>query len=228
MLSARIAQKPPTLIVLTAASVPPAIEITTDVEPGSIQGIIDPANFTFEDVIDATSANRNLISMNSFWDNAGQAIQLVGDPDKDDDGEHGIGCNQFPNQPSPNDCIQAPVIQTQSGDKLVGLACSDCHIEVYMADTTPNDQPLLGPQFGEGLTYLVTVTANGAGEWSADLPCDLDGGELTATATDKIKNTSEFSENKITLGTGTCATDTPVATDTGHGLGGGIQHRDQR
>ena len=37
---------------------------------------------------------------------------------------------------------------------------------------------------------------------------------LGPPATDKLKNTSEFAENLLTLGTSSCATDTPVPTDT--------------
>ena len=74
-----------------------------------------------------------------------------------------------------------------------------------------------GCRNGEGYRFSISEKADEDGDFSIDLPCDLDAGDLTATATDMLKNTSEFSENLITLGTSSCEpdpTDTPVPTDT--------------
>jgi hypothetical protein len=60
----------------------------------------------------------------------------------------------------------------------------------------------------------VSGQADELGNFSIDLPCGLEAGKLTATSTDKVKNTSEFSANLVTLGTGVCATDTPTPTET--------------
>ena len=127
-----------------------------------------------------------------------------------------VGCVPFAlTAISPNDCLPFPELQTQSGDKLIGVACSECTVEVFWADNDPaNNDDAFGDAHGEGAVYIVSGEAAEDGSFSIDLPCDLDAGDLTATATDKLKNTSEFRENLLTLGTGSCATDTPIATDT--------------
>ena len=178
------------------------------------------------------AANHNTITQNSIYDNFSLGIDLVGfDPDDDffsslngcsvlvDGGlppQGAVGCDIFPlTAIAANDCIPFPELQTQSGDKLIGIACSECTVEVFWADDDPsNNDDADGVPHGEGAVYLVTGEADEDGSFSIELPCDLGPGDLTATATDKLKNTSEFSANLITLGTGSCATDTPVATDT--------------
>ncbi|MCI0855487.1 MAG: hypothetical protein J4N98_02265, partial [Chloroflexi bacterium] len=174
-------------------------------------------------------ANSNTITQNSIYDNFGLGIDLVGyDPDDGDDcgwntsflaGASVVGCVPFQlTAISPNDCLPFPDLQTQSGDKLIGVACSLCTIEVFWADNDPsNNDDEDGDPHGEGAEYIVSGTAAEDGSFSIDLPCELDAGDLTATATDKLKNTSEFSENLVTLGTGSCEpdpTDTPVPEDT--------------
>ncbi len=164
--------------------------------------------------------NQNRISQNNIWDNVGMGIELAGDTDADGDGDHDIGCVFFANISSPNDCLPFPKITTQFGDKLVGTACSLCLVEVFIVDDDPADQLPLVRQHGEGVTFFddktiaVSGLADADGNWSVDLPCDLGEGSFTATATDKLKNTSEFAENFVTLGTSSCATPTPEATDT--------------
>ena len=167
-------------------------------------------------------ANHNTITQNSIWDNFGLGIDLVGfDPDEEANcdiglGEGDVGCVPFPDTPiAANDCLPFPVLQTQSGDKLIGTACSECTVEVFWADDDPaNQDDADGDPHGEGAVYLASVEADEDGSFSIELPCDLGPGDLTATATDKLKNTSEFAENLLTLGTSSCATDTPIATDT--------------
>jgi parallel beta-helix repeat protein len=48
--------------------------------------------------------------------------------------------------------------------------------------------------FGEGETFLATATPDAKGRFTATLPAGLAGQWLTATATDPLGNTSEFSE----------------------------------
>ena len=169
-------------------------------------------------------ANHNTITQNSIYDNFGLGIDLVGysaDGDGDClddivDREGTVGCVPFPETAiAPNDCLSFPELQTQSGDKLIGVACSDCTVEVFWADNDPsNNDDEDGVPHGEGREYIISGTAAEDGSFSIELPCDLDGGDLTATATDKLKNTSEFSANLLTLGTGPCATDTVPPEDT--------------
>ncbi len=167
------------------------------------------------------ACNQNRISQNNIWDNVGMGIELIGDTDADGDGDHDIGCVFFASLQSPNDCLPFPKITTQFGDKLVGTACSLCLVEVFIVDDDPADQlPLAVRQHGEARTFFddktiaVSGIADADGDWSVDLPCDLGPGAFTATATDKLKSTSEFAANFVTLGTGSCATPTPPPTDT--------------
>jgi parallel beta-helix repeat protein len=173
--------------------------------------------------INLLPGNANTISMNSIHDNIGLGIDLVGDEDKlDADGETGVGCNPHPGTNpgdvavSPNDCIPFPTITIiAAGDKVGGTACSGCHVELFLADATPADQTgPLNRQHGEGTKFLVRGTADVAGNFSIILPCGEAAGDITATATDKSKNTSEFAANAPMLGTRSCATDTPTVTNT--------------
>jgi len=160
------------------------------------------------------TANHNTISQNSIHDNIGLGIDLVAAPDPITTLDHGVGC--FNELPNPNDCLPYPVITIiAAGDKVGGTACASCHVELFLADATPPDQTgPLGRQHGEGETYLVTGDADDLGNFSIVLPCGLSAGDITATATDKTKNTSEFSANAPFLGSRTCATDTPTVTNT--------------
>ena len=171
-------------------------------------------------------ANHNRITQNLIWDNFDLGIDLVGwaedadelDPCLRDGGrtEGEIGCDIFPDTPiAANDCLPFPELKTQSGDKIIGNSCSLCFIELFWADNDPaNDEDEDGNPHGEGVQVVAKGEADEDGSFSIDLPCDLGPGDLTATATDKLKNTSEFSANLVTLGTSSCATDTPLPTDT--------------
>ncbi|MEX2158637.1 MAG: hypothetical protein WEB04_04470, partial [Dehalococcoidia bacterium] len=193
------------------------IEIDSDDLPGSIKtnlsGDDSCPDVTIDCVVFDTEADRNTITQNSIYDNAGLGIDLIGDIDQDGDGDHGIGCIGLSEFPSPNKCITEPVIQTLSGAKLVGDAPAGTHVEVFTADEDPADQlPLSNPQHGEGKTYLVTGTADDLGDWSINLPCGLGDMKVTATATNKTKDTSEFSANFTVLNIP--CTPTPAPTNT--------------
>jgi hypothetical protein len=155
----------------------------------------------------------NTITQNSIHDNVGLGIRLQGDEDLDgldeDDvvDDHAVGCTPFAMGTSPNICLPMPDLVTQAGDKLIGTACADCLVEVFEADGDPSG-------YGEGETFLISGTADEFGDFSIELPCDLGAVDLTATSTDKLKNTSEFSENLPTLGTSVCAPPTPTITET--------------
>jgi hypothetical protein len=180
-------------------------------------------------------AHGNHITQNSIYDNAALGIDLVGLDITDEDGDAAcdpfsgkdeecldggvVGCESFSKADiDPNDCIPMPVITIIAAtDKVGGHACPGCTVELFLVDSTPANQTgPLNRQYGEGRTYLVTGTADQAGDFSILLPCGLSAGDITATATDKIKNTSEFSADHPMLGTRTCtpATNTPAPTNT--------------
>jgi hypothetical protein len=157
-------------------------------------------------------ADGNTVTQNSIHDNVGLGIELLGDEDlsgdnSDEVADHGAGCTPWAATPSPNICLPMPDLVTQAGDKLIGTACADCLVEVYVAAPDPTG-------FGEGETFLISGQADEFGDFSIELPCDVGAVDLTATSTDKLKNTSEFAENLPTLGTSVCAPPTPTITET--------------
>jgi hypothetical protein len=164
-------------------------------------------------------AHNNKITQNDVFDNVGLGIDLEGlnEPGGFYDDISRVGCISVDKAPfDPNDCIPFPTITIiAAGDKVGGTGCSQCTIELFLADATPDDQT--GPldvQHGEGKTYLVSGTADVAGNFTITLPCGLSAGDLTATATDKLKNTSEFAANRPFLGSAACTAPTATPTNT--------------
>ena len=84
-----------------------------------------------------------------------------------------------------NGGIPAPVIYaaTLASTNIVGYACSDCTVEVFENSDTD----------GEGETYIGSATASVGGFFTLFVS-SLSNPFLTATATDVISGTSEFSE----------------------------------
>jgi hypothetical protein len=80
--------------------------------------------------------------------------------------------------------IAAPVIitTTQGSVKIVGTACAGCTVEVFRNSDTD----------GEGETYIGNTTATSSGAFTVTVS-SLSQPYLTATATDAISGTSEFS-----------------------------------
>jgi hypothetical protein len=181
--------------------------------------------FTADEIFDdfglTVPSHNNTISENSIYDNVKLGIDLKGsegDPgDREKNEDSLVGCIPHGDAPiDANDCIPYPVITIiAAGDKVGGTACSQCTVELFLADATPADQTgPLGRQHGEGRTFLVAGEADEDGDFSIVLPCGLSAGDITATATDKVKNTSEFAANAPFLGSRSCATDTPTITNT--------------
>jgi len=112
------------------------------------------------------------ISQNSFFDNVNKGIDLFG-----------INYN-YPNPPD---------LDHFNNGILDGTTCSSCEVEIFLADPHPSG-------FGEGKTYVTTITAQGSGYFSeplvlpqTNMVCQL----ITATATTPEGYTSEFSENLL-------------------------------
>jgi surface protein len=78
-----------------------------------------------------------------------------------------------------NNELDPPVITLMLGDSIEGTAPPDSRVEVFADEN------------GEGRTFLGAIDADGLGNFSFD--GTLDGPNLTASATDVLGNTSEFS-----------------------------------
>jgi CSLREA domain-containing protein len=116
---------------------------------------------------DRFAVNHNTFARNSFHDNEGLAIDIAHN----------------------NEDIDAPMISSVSAGEISGEACRGCTVEIYRADPDPTD-------YGEGVEYLAQGTADAARRFTVPLGRDLDTcDEITATATDLLGNTSEFSLN---------------------------------
>ena len=93
-----------------------------------------------------------------------------------------------------------PVLDRQNGDKVIGRACPNCHVEIFFVTEDPQ---MIGPGI-----------ANADGSFSIELRCGFGPGILNAWAIDVQNRRSELSAPLQTLGTSPCETDTPVPTDT--------------
>ena len=121
----------------------------------------------------------NRVSRNTFRSNGGLAIDI---------GEAGVNGTAECSGDGPNQCVRAPVFTRVEAGRAVGTACPGCRIELYLASR-------FGDASGEGEVYLLAVLADSTGLWEAVLPASAANRVLTATATDRSGNTSEFSLN---------------------------------
>jgi CSLREA domain-containing protein len=115
------------------------------------------------------TVQRTTISLNSFYDNGGRAILFT------------IGFV--------NGDIDVPNLTSVSRTSAAGTACPGCVVEIFLAARDPSG-------FGEGKTFLVSVTAGADGAFAAMFPEIRNCETLTATATDADGNTSAFSQNQ--------------------------------
>jgi CSLREA domain-containing protein len=112
--------------------------------------------------------SRVQIRHNSIFDNGGLGIELIGS--------------------MANDSVDPPILTSADTALVQGTACPNCRVEIFLVDPDPTN-------FGEGKTFVALGMAGGNGLFSIPVTgvttCDV----LTATATDPLDNTSEFSEN---------------------------------
>lgn len=166
---------------------------------------------TNEGVLLAWSASDNVVEVNTIHGN-GVGIYAMDDTTTSNSftqnniyNNGGLGIDLTPSGVTPNDYADYdtgantlrnfPLLNFVSTTDVQGSACPNCTVEVFLADNDPSGH-------GEGQTLLGTTTAGPAGDWylafdSTLAVCD----RMTATATDELGNTSEFSETKVA---GTC------------------------
>ncbi|MCX6072274.1 MAG: right-handed parallel beta-helix repeat-containing protein [Chloroflexi bacterium] len=102
--------------------------------------------------------------------------------------------------PAVNGNMAPPVLAGVEAGTVSGTTCPNCTVELFLAAPDPSGA-------GEGKTFLAEVTAGSDGSFRAGLPglrtCDV----ITATGTDGLGNTSEFSRN---AGVGICFRPLPL------------------
>lgn len=140
--------------------------------------------------ITQSASNQNLISQNSFSCNTTKAINLNGSP------AVGLGNS---NKVTPT------IFASSSVGNLTGTAGAGETVEIYeRGDCFTNGTCSAMDYQMQGNTYIASVTANGAGEWSYAIANAPE--EYTVTATSTSNNTSEFA---------ICSCSNPTFTVTG-------------
>ena len=138
------------------------------------------------------TATGNRISQNTFGSNSGVAIDLTESSDDEVDHEQGDGVTLTAGTDGTtgNNGVDAPVVTLATPTTAGGTACGDCEIEIYRAVSGAGDGG-----YGEGVAYLGTTTADGAGNWIvAGLTGLVVGDHVSAIAIDS-SDTSEFGAN---------------------------------
>jgi hypothetical protein len=134
------------------------------------------------------------ITSNTTTANGGLGIDLGGG----NEDSHGVTANdQGDGDDGPNNLLNFPVINTVAGSGIVGTACANCTVELFIADSDSSGH-------GEGGGYFATGTADGDGNFDISGCGQNSGANVTATATDPNGNTSEFAENYILPTTPPC------------------------
>ncbi|MDJ0962137.1 MAG: DUF2341 domain-containing protein, partial [Acidimicrobiia bacterium] len=145
-----------------------------------------------------SASNNNLISQNVFGNNGGLAIDLVESNATDTVHLAGDGVTLTAGTlaTTGNNGLDAPVIATASMTTVTGTACSGCTIEVYKAIAGGGDSAR-----GEGVEFVGTTTADGAGDWTLSGITTLTlSDKVTTIAIDASNDTSEFSFNAVVAG----------------------------
>jgi parallel beta-helix repeat protein len=139
----------------------------------------------------------NTISRNTIHSNFREGIKLT---------------NRDDPQPVGNQNLPKPLIVAAGAELVVGDACANCKIEIFIADKAQVPEPR-GENSGEGRTFVGEAVANGAGQFAVPVAGVAVGQLVTGTATDQSGNTSEFARN-VRVNAGPVATLTPVPTFT--------------
>ena len=156
-------------------------------------------------VVVTSNADQTTLDRNTFGNNGGIAIDLSATTAALGDGitvntgvppacglDAGVG----------NGGLDAPVVDNATFSTVTGRACAGATVQVYrsVADGDTSDT-LSGTDYGEGVEYLGTTTADGAGDWSlTGIAALANGNEVSAIATNGSNDTSEFGANVVVAG----------------------------
>jgi parallel beta-helix repeat protein len=150
-----------------------------------------------------TGGARVTISRNATYSNAQLGIDLY----KPGEAAPGVTSNDISDgDQGPNGLLNSPEFSAPFGySSANGKACANCLVEIFVSDNDPSG-------YGEGQQFLFDLTAGSSGDFVVPL-CGLGlvaGAHITATATDPLGNTSEFSANYTLLqNSEPCPTATP-------------------
>lgn len=139
----------------------------------------------------------NTISQNSLYNNGNPSVSTSGAID-------GIWHKPYYVNNTwtyPNQGLPAPTVANATTARVSGTsrtrsnqACAGCTIEVFIADkTSTNDAS--GDNAGEGKTFIGSGTTDASGNFGFSVAGVAAGQLVTATATDTLGNTSQFSIN---------------------------------
>ncbi|MGI9601211.1 MAG: beta strand repeat-containing protein, partial [Acidimicrobiales bacterium] len=149
---------------------------------------------------DWPAASGNRITRNHFGSNQGLAIDTTEASNTEAPHELGDGVTLTAGTlaTTGNVGLDAPVITDAATTTVSGMVCANCQVEVYRAVAGSGDDSG-GTNYGEGVEFLGTVTADGIGDWTLTGITGLVlGDEVSAIAIDATDNTSEFGAN-VTL-----------------------------
>ncbi|MFH0866485.1 MAG: T9SS type A sorting domain-containing protein [Bacteroidota bacterium] len=141
-------------------------------------------------VIADSDSKYNMISGNSMWSNLGMGIELFPPmSNANDAGDADLGPNDLMNYP---DISSAEYNSTMSYTIVKGNLDTHnpelCTVELFKAAANFFSH-------GDGKTYLGSVIPDASGYFCDTITGIINGEVLTATATDELMNTSEFSAN---------------------------------
>jgi len=141
-----------------------------------------------------TNADYNIITQNSIYNNGPGAPGYLGIDLSDDmvtandGGDPDTGPNQELNFPVINSTVHLAGNTTISGTIDIDTDPTQAIVEIFKANPDPTG-------YGEGQIYLGSATPDGSGNWSTIVSGLIPGDYVTATTTDRNRNTSEFSSN---------------------------------
>jgi hypothetical protein len=155
-----------------------------------------------ENTAQGRAASRAIISRNHFIDNDGLGIDNhIATTDNFINGD-GITLNDGALTPTAgNAFLDFPVVTAVAPGgpgtvDVTGTTCAGCVVEIFSAQAGSGEtEPAVPLPHGEGIVFLASGSADGAGDFTINIPS---GGvaEITATATDLVLGaTSEFSQN---------------------------------
>jgi hypothetical protein len=134
------------------------------------------------------NADRNKITQNSIFANGSLGIDLDDDGvTLNDTGDPDQGANQQLNMPIITSATWLAGIATVTGTVDIGPTPMTAVVEVFKAGSDPTG-------YGEGAVYLGSATPLAGGAWSCSVAGLIPGDNVTATVTDAVGNTSEFSQ----------------------------------